>query len=910
MSATRDKARTAKASGPSVAQPSDAASARLFQAKMRPPVARDDVLARAALQPLERLRAARLVLVSAPAGFGKTTVLCQYERALREAGSATAWVTVDAEDNDPARFSAYLRGALAPIVAAPGKPGRALETPGDRGAVMGEAFELIDSLAASDRPLAIFLDDFEHVAANADIRGVVARLLHTLGPRQQLVLGTRTVPELGLARLRASGQVVDVGLDKLRFTPEETRRFLQEASIAGLSDADVAFLHERSEGWPAALQLAVLALRDSPRAASRLREFGGSRAEVAEYLAAEVLAGLPADLREFAIRTSVLDSFCAELCEAVTGMAGGEALIDRVSRANLFLVSLDAERRWFRYHALLREFLRAELGRAEPARVRELSVRAARWLAANGRPAEAVEHALRSGDEELAAGIMEGSATQLLHDGQIATLLRWTAAISPERLAARPALHFIAAMVNVVSHRYGEAQRLIDAMGGGKANSGSRDLLMLRFNLVIWADQLQGLREVLARAAAVFSPADGWVYPSMLNCVGYLGFLEGGAESTRAALAAAKAAPHHRDNAVVRTYTEGQSAMMHLARAELRDAMQVAGAEFDRLVGAGASYGTSTAIVAMTLADGHYERNELASARVLLDEHLAVAADSCIPDLIIVGFLERSRIARLEGNAQSADEFLGRLQRLGEERGLSRLVASALLEKSRVALGEGRMETATGQVREASAYPFWESAVFRGTFGNDLENPEIGLARLDLFRGGTAAVAPLEAQVAAAQAAGRRRRALKLRGLRAQALWVSGQRKPALRELRAVLLDAAPEGLVRVLADEPWVLRDMLENLAGDAAVSAFALRVAEACAPPRAAEKGAASADGAKVLSEREIEVLARLARGLSNKQIAAELSRSEATVATHLRRIYGKLGARTRTQAIAIARRGGLLS
>ena len=913
MSASRSHARPKKApASPAAGRADDPLSPRLFQAKLRPPGVRDDVLARAALQPLDRLRGARLVLVSAPAGFGKTTVLCQYEKALRAAGTATAWLTLDVEDNDPARFSAYLRGALAPVVHSAGTGG-GLETPGDRGAVMGGAFELIDSLAAYDGPLAIFFDDFEHVAANAEVRGVVVRLLHTLGPKQQLVLGTRTVPDLGLARLRAGGQVVDIGLDRLRFSLEESRRFLRDASVRGLSEADVSFLHERSEGWPAALQLAVIALRDSPQAAARLREFGGSRAEVAEYLAAEVLAGLAPDLREFAIRTSVLDSFCAELCEEVTGLAGAAAFIDRVGRANLFLVSLDAERRWFRYHALCREFLRAELARTEGGLVPDLCRRAAHWLAAHGRAADGVEQALRAGDAALATQLMEQSATGLMHQGQIATLLRWTDALALERLVASPTLHFISAIVNVVSHRYERAGRLIEGFGGGgeaPPDARGRDLLMLRFNLAIWGDRLDGLRDILQQAVAVFSPADGWIYPSMMNCVGYLGFLEGSAEMARSALAASKSAPHHRDNAVVRTYTEGLAAMVHLARGELRDALQVAGDELDRLASTGSLYGTPGGIAAVVLADALFERNELAAARVLLDEHLDVAADSCIPDLIIVGFIERSRIARLEGDAAAADEFVARLQRLGEERGLARVVAAALLEKSRVALAEGRVDTASGHVRDATAYPLWEHAVFRGAFASDLESPETGAARLDLFRGATAAVAPLEAQIAQAAHAGRRRRGLRLRGLHAQALWLSGQRKPALRELRAALLDAAPEGLVRVLADEPWVLRDMLEHLAGDTAVNAFARRVADACGTRRPAAGGEPSSGVAQVLSEREVEVLTRLARGLSNKQIAAELSRSEATVATHLRRIYGKLGARTRTQAIAIARRGGLIS
>jgi LuxR family maltose regulon positive regulatory protein len=398
----------------------------------------------------------------------------------------------------------------------------------------------------------------------------------------------------------------------------------------------------------------------------------------------------------------------------------------------------------------------------------------------------------------------------------------------------------------------------------------------------------------------------------MLNCMGYLGMLECNEAMARSALAAAKASPSHRDNEVVRTYSECERAMLHAVRGEMRDARAIAEAEFERLAAGGSRYGTSSAIIALMLADAHYEGDELASARVLLDEHLGIAEDTCIPDLIVSGLLARSRIARMEGATRLADETVGRLQRLGETRGIARLVASALLEKSRVALSEGRIETAAAQVAEAAAAPCWEQPVFRGCFGNDLHDAAIGKARLELFRGGTGAVAPLEAQIRAAESAGRGRRAIKLRGLLAQALWLAGRRQPAIRQIREALALAAPEGLVRVLADEPWVLPDMLSNaeLRPDASVEAFARRVAGACGPSLASPSGArAIGESESMMSAREIEVLGLVARGLSNKEIAREISRSEATIATHLRRIYAKLGAHTRTQAIAIARRGSLI-
>jgi LuxR family maltose regulon positive regulatory protein len=902
--ASRRKA-TATNVGRAAASPAEQPS-RLFQAKLRPPLDAGRLLARTSLPGAGALEQARLLLVTAPAGFGKTTALCQYERTLRESGAATGWLTLDADDNDVARFGAYLRAALHRCLA--GLP--SASPPRDPGAALGDAFELIDSVAASDAPFALFLDDFEKLV-DADVLRLVARLVMTLAPGQQLVIGSRVVPELGLARLRASGQLFEIDLDRLRFDAEETRRFLVELRGCSMSAEDIAFLHERSEGWPAALQLAVLAFGDHPDGARRLRGFGGSLAQVAEYLATEVLSRLPEEVRGFVLKTSILESFCAELCEAVTGTADASALIERVTRASLFVNALDAERRWFRYHPLFAEFLRGELERAQRDGVAALHRSAAQWLAQNGWHAPAVDHGLRSGDLAFAASIMEAGVTQYLHQGRVATLVRWSASIPIEILTRHPSLHFAAALSNVVSHRYSEAQRLVDAFSAQADKASARDLAMVRFNLAIWSDRLDALRDILQEAMSVIGPSDGFVYPSMLNCMFYLGFLEGNVEMGRSALAAAKASPHHRDNEVVRSYSEVQGAMAHLVRGELREARGIASAELERLAGRGSHYGTAAAIVAVAFAEALYERDEIAAARVLLDEHLEIAEDSAIPDLIIVAFLARSRIARLEGHGDAADAFAARLQRTGERRGLARLVASARFEKARVALVEGRIDTAAAHVREASAPALWQSPVFRGTFGNDLENPDTAAARLELFRGGTAAIAPLESHIREAESAGRVRRALKLRGLLAQALWLSGQRRPALRQLHEALAAAAPEGLVRALSDEPWVLRDMIDGteLSEQPALGAFARRVADACGASPSAPRLAPAEATREVLSRREVEVLAMLAHGLSNKEMARKLSRSEATVATHLRRIYEKLGAHTRTQAIAVARRSGLL-
>src|SRR5688572_22315111 len=457
---------------------------RIFQSKLRPPLDAGRTLARSGLPASAALANARLVLVHGPAGFGKTTALAQIEQQLRLASVATCWLTLDADDNDLARFTSALHASLARgIPAVAGVAARSTSPSGDRGAILAEAFDVIDAIASDDLPLAIFLDDFEKVA-DPEVRGVIARMLSTLGPRQQLVVGTREIPDLGLARLRASGQLIEVGPAELRFTAEESRRYL-DLRAQGLSPEDAVFLHERSEGWPAALQLAAIAFGDRPGGAERLRGFGGSIIEVADYLAAEVLTSLPEDLREFLLQTCVLDAFCAELCEAVTLQPGAAAIIQRVARASLFIVPLDAEGRWFRYHALFAEFLRQRLADSRAADVPQLRRRAAEWLAANDRHAAALEHAHGAGDVDQAIRILDECVGLWLNEGRTTTLMRWAEALPAERIAERPALHFGLALASVVSHRYALAQRLIDAIGAEA--SRRRDLVMLGFNLVIWS---------------------------------------------------------------------------------------------------------------------------------------------------------------------------------------------------------------------------------------------------------------------------------------------------------------------------------------------------------------------------------------------------------------------------------------
>jgi LuxR family transcriptional regulator, maltose regulon positive regulatory protein len=353
----------------------------LLTTKLALPLARQTLIARPRL--LDRLDeglAAALTLVAAPPGFGKSTLVAAWAR---RGGHPVAWLSLDAADNDPARFARYLVAACE--LAQPGIAAGAL---GALRAAQGPPLDamlaaLLDALAALPCDLVLVLDDY-HVIEARPIHNALAVFIAHRPPRAHLVMATRADPPLPLARLRARGELVEIRAADLRFTPDEAATFLNQMMGLRLSAAQVAALEERAEGWIAGLQLAALSLRGRDDPADFVAAFSGTHRHVLDYLAEEVLDRLAEEDRQFLLQTAVLDRLTAELCAALTGRAGGQATLERLDRANLFLIPLDEERAWYRYH-LFADFLRNRLRQAAPALVPELHRRATAWYA--GHPA-------------------------------------------------------------------------------------------------------------------------------------------------------------------------------------------------------------------------------------------------------------------------------------------------------------------------------------------------------------------------------------------------------------------------------------------------------------------------------------------------------------------------------------------
>ncbi|MCX7170605.1 MAG: hypothetical protein NTY41_10045, partial [Proteobacteria bacterium] len=327
----------------------------LLRAKLNPPLFGSSLVRRPRLERFDEFaRGIKLILVEAPAGFGKTTLLAQWRIALDQAGIDTAWLTLDHEDNDVSRFATYMGQAIDAIRAGclpPGSPAPAhvTEKPG------GTARDLLEQIGGLERPFVVFLDDCERIQ-NPEIHSLLRQILDVLPAGARIILGTRKAPDIGLARLHAHGQMLEIGIDALRFSLQETEAFLRSAHGLGLATEDLSRLHACSEGWVAGLQLFALAFHATDDPKAFVQRFSGAFSDVADYLAEQVLAKQTEDIRAFLLKTSVLTRLSGPLCDALTGQTDGAQMLHRVEQANLFLQPLDDERRWYRDHTLFAGF--------------------------------------------------------------------------------------------------------------------------------------------------------------------------------------------------------------------------------------------------------------------------------------------------------------------------------------------------------------------------------------------------------------------------------------------------------------------------------------------------------------------------------------------------------------------------
>jgi LuxR family transcriptional regulator, maltose regulon positive regulatory protein len=418
------------------------------------------------LSELTAATSAKLVLVNAPAGFGKTTLLAQWRSAAAE-DRPVAWLSLDPGDDAPGRLWWHVVSALQQ--ACPELGGEdildvlAAQAPDIRGTVIPM---LVNKLMEWPVPIVLVLDDY-HVIKDRRCHEQVAALLRHLPPTLSMVLVTRASPPLPLARLRTLGEMTEIGVPELRFTRQEASRLVRTVSAVELTAPDLADLVRRTEGWPTGVYLAAMALRGHPSPGDFIRQFTGDNRFVADFLVEEVLSRQPAEIRQFLTRTAILGRFCAPLCDAVAETGNATAIIDTLERENLFVVPLDETRGWFRYHQLFAQVLRSRLARTEPGVVLTLHERASTWNQAEGRAEEAIDHALAAGDVPRAVDLIAHNWHPYVSAGKTRTVLRWIRSLPSEQIAASPLAAHCAAWAAAHSDEPEALRRWIPAVEAG-----------------------------------------------------------------------------------------------------------------------------------------------------------------------------------------------------------------------------------------------------------------------------------------------------------------------------------------------------------------------------------------------------------------------------------------------------------
>lgn len=905
--------------------PSPPPAGGVVASKLRPPARTASLLERDALLNKVRSTPARLVLVRAPAGFGKTTTLVQLRQHLATRGIDTAWLTLERSDNDVPRFLACLQGAVTQIVV-------------DRPA-SAAPLDLMAALARHGAPFALFLDDFELITEGG-VLSLVRELIDHLPAGGQLVLASRSLPDLGLGRLRAAGQLIEIDSEALRFTLDETRRFFElrqaaQATSAGPHGAvqagHLAELHRKTEGWIAALWLASMAL-DAVMArqgsvADFIHDFSGSHRAVADFLAEDVLARQTPEIRDFLLRTSVLRQFNAPLCQALNPRSDSRRILAQLDAGNLFITPLSsasagAEPEW-RYHSLFADFLRAQLARERPDEVARLHLAASGWYEAQGRPVPAIDHAIEGGDAPHALHLLAQHALDFLAQGRLRLLARWFAAVPPALLQAHPMLQVVSLWATNLTRGPWQAMAQLQASGCAHSTDAAvqAHLAALHTMMLAMMDdaeqaQAQGLAH-LARLPTGQPFADSVLCNAMAHVHGVLGE-RAQAERLLDAARSGQSGPGFN-----RMYSESLEGLLDWQQGRLRQATArfrlAAGMSAGQTAQQGYQPTHGNAWAGVLYAATVYEANDLPLAEHLLNVYLPLARDVGLPDHMIMSHVMQARMAFHRGDIDSAMQVITELEYLGHHRQLPRVVASARLERARLFTLQGQGDAAARALERADDQRVWQRVAQRHMTAHDVDDLALGRLRWSSTFGNATEAARQAGQLADAAAAGQRHsRVVKLQAMQALAWQRAGDVDAAVATLMRALPTAQGEGYVRTLLDEgPDMLRLMgrtRRSLPGAGRIDPLLDDYLQRWAP----DLGDTDDDSAHLapppleepLTRKEVRVLQLLAEGYSNSAMADKLFVSDSTVRTHLRNINTKLGARSRTQAVAIARRLGAIS
>jgi LuxR family maltose regulon positive regulatory protein len=883
--------------------------------KLTPPSSESSALARPrVLAKFAELATKKLAVVTAPTGSGKSTLLAQAFIELASHGYEACWLSLDATDNEPQRFFANLVAAIRHV--RPGTGSNALDLVRSAADVPTQdlAAAVINDLTVGDTPLVVFLDDYQEIAS-AEIHGAVSYLLQYSPASVRFAIASQTRVPISVARIRTRNALVELDFDDLRFSRDEIRAYLSASGSRMLSEPELRALEEQTEGWICGLQLATIALGErTPRDVLA----GPGRAEgFADYLLEDILARQSPDLQAFLLETSILDRFCAPLCDAVCGSGSAER-IAALERANLFVLRTDAERVWYRYHHLFSGFLRKRIHARGDAAVRTLYTRASRWYAAMGNPLEALRYALAGEVTDLAVELLERWGRVLLREGDLKELNYWLEQLPRAALRRSPELSTLDAWTQLYRGDPVAARAAIESVESAlAARPDAPDALAKRLT-----DELQiartmvgvtrydlpdvlGLRRDLPTAFGRDDPLQR-AYAHVV--LGYADRLAGDLASARANYAEAVRIAEPSEQTVVALMARYNLAFVDYLAAR----PDAAADELQRWLrdprnrpwlrtGSAAFLRAALGLVSL-------DRDQPAVALAALDDAIEVLDTTQTYAYVGVAQAIRAQVRMHLGDADGAFADLSRAEQIGAQQNLDRVLIRAHVTSARAMIGRGDVEAGSRHLGEARA------ALERsGHFGTALQTEHVqayaaASAELAIARGHPAeALRTLAHGLRDARRAGRTRMAAEFLALQALAWREAGDSAKAAERIGEAIALAAPGGLAYPFACLRSRLTPVLALAPRDPAYAGFVARLAESSAPERvSAERPAPRNDS---LHQRELQILSLLGLGLRNREIGGRLFISEETVKWYLKRIFETLGVSNRTHALVRARELGLL-
>jgi LuxR family maltose regulon positive regulatory protein len=891
-------------------------TAALLATKLYIPTMRHNLVPRPRLTAkLSECIAYPLTLISAPAGYGKTSLISEW-RAGTGKSLPMSWLSLDTDDNDPVRFLTYLMGALE--VPRPGQCQAAfalLQSPKPP-PVQSVLTVLLNALGQSDQPFVLVLDDY-HFVTSQPVHEILTFVLEHQPPQMHTVLLTRADPPLPLSRLRARNQLAEIRADHLRFTLDEIAIFLNEVMGLKLAGDDIAAMETRTEGWIAGLQLAALSMQGRQDVHSFVAAFTGSHYYIMDYLAEEVLKLQSERVRSFLLQTSVLDRLCGPLCDAVvtsplpeeeTEVKSGQAMLEALEQMNLFLIPLDGERHWYRYHHLFADVLNRRLERLFPQQFSDLHRRASQWYEQNGFIPEAIQQAMTAGDRDRAAQLVEQHGCALLIRGEVVTLLKWIEIVEfcpqagPWVAIQKAWALLLTGRLDQVEPSLQTAEKRISAL-----ESSSEVGTMLGSVIAARAHRanLQGdtrLAADFARLALAQLP-DSDSFSCSLRSVATL--LLGDASQLNGNLEEAR-----------RAYTEavliGRAAndpqMVMIANSDLAGVLM----ELGQLRQAARTY--SETLQMATRPDGHssplaediyaglsrmsYEWNHLEAAAQYADQCIQLCRQWGDKSPQVTGYMMLARLGHAQGNPEKAQEAMRAVEQLASEYSLfPRLSIWVQSSLARLWLAQGDLERPSYLVQQSGI-----------TIDDDipyLREPEyLILLRVLLAQGHHEAALALSARLLKlAEATNQMGKVIEILVFQALAFHAQKNIAQALPLLERAVLLSQPQGYVRLFLDEGEPMAKPLYQAKAHRIGGGYVAELLSATGKAAGVIQPPAQLL-IEPLSARELEVFRLIEDGYANQEIAAKLFISLPTVKRHISNIYDKLGVQSRTQAVSLGR------